>query len=448
MVNLEFQWSRYPEAEELILRVLNKATATSTALKKLESELHEYTSTRMFDWLDAIGIKNENGIEEKLQSWDFTPIEKNEEYTIYHHYKAQFPKILLHHKNLIEIYFTVENIADFLMVHGLEKKIEGSIFSSFRKCQIFNQENIHFYVVERRAYFSFIPKDENSNYYINYLEAIEKWKSRPRNSFEKEELDLEKAHSIAREIVEKLGKDIAAWIVLQVEREYWQFRNSAGQIQKNRQDTLGLGWANHDHHTFRSSRKNFTKLVALFEILGFKCRERFYAGEEAGWGAQVMENTNCRLILFLDVDLAPDEVLIDFAHQTLPELPKLGTIGLWCALHGDSILSAGMHHLEAQFEFNDLEKDLKNRGIGMMEPFSDFSYLKQAFTKGEHWKVNSKRILRLVEENKISKDESEKFMAQGAVGSHLENLQRREGYKGFNKKSVNFIIKQTDPRND
>ncbi len=37
-------------------------------------------------------------------------------------------------------------------------------------------------------------------------------------------------------------------------------------------------------------------------------------------------------------------------------------------------------------------------------------------------------------------------MKQGALGSHLENLQRREGYKGFNQKNVSIIIKKTDPR--
>jgi hypothetical protein len=32
------------------------------------------------------------------------------------------------------------------------------------------------------------------------------------------------------------------------------------------------------------------------------------------------------------------------------------------------------------------------------------------------------------------------------VGSHLENLQRRGGFKGFNQKSVSVIIEATDPR--
>ncbi|HAF03215.1 MAG TPA: hypothetical protein DIT76_05750 [Spartobacteria bacterium] len=34
----------------------------------------------------------------------------------------------------------------------------------------------------------------------------------------------------------------------------------------------------------------------------------------------------------------------------------------------------------------------------------------------------------------------------GAIGSHLENLQRKGGFKGFNQKSVSVIISATDPR--
>jgi hypothetical protein len=37
-------------------------------------------------------------------------------------------------------------------------------------------------------------------------------------------------------------------------------------------------------------------------------------------------------------------------------------------------------------------------------------------------------------------------LEEGAVGSHLENLQRRGGFKGFNQKSVSVIIEATDPR--
>ena len=34
----------------------------------------------------------------------------------------------------------------------------------------------------------------------------------------------------------------------------------------------------------------------------------------------------------------------------------------------------------------------------------------------------------------------------GAIGSHLENLERNDGYKGFNQHGVSDIISRTDPR--
>ena len=56
------------------------------------------------------------------------------------------------------------------------------------------------------------------------------------------------------------------------------------------------------------------------------------------------------------------------------------------------------------------------------------------------------RVAKLVVAGRISAEQGEKFLAERAVGSHLENIQRNEGYKGFNRKNVTTIIQQTDPR--
>ena len=155
-------------------------------------------------------------------------------------------------------------------------------------------------------------------------------------------------------------------------------------MQKARQDRLGMGWANHDHHTFRSSRKHFTQLVRLFEMLGFHCRERFYAGKEAGWGGPSDGKPQLPFGVVFGRRFGTRMSWKSTSRiMRSPELPTLGTIGLWCALHGDSILKSGMHHLEAQFMFDELKQDLAAQGIGMMDPFSSFPYLKQAFTQGE-----------------------------------------------------------------
>jgi hypothetical protein len=105
-----------------------------------------------------------------------------------------------------------------------------------------------------------------------------------------------------------------------------------------------------------------------------------------------------------------------------------------------------MHHLEARFEFGLLRDQLKACGVNTMKPFSDFQFLRQAFTEGERWAVRSERAERLLQSGLISREQFEQFTRDGALGSHLENLQRHGGFKGFNQKSVSAVIAATDPR--
>jgi hypothetical protein len=84
----------------------------------------------------------------------------------------------------------------------------------------------------------------------------------------------------------------------------------------------------------------------------------------------------------------------------------------------------------------------------MMNPFSDFEFLRQAFTEGEHWPVRRERAERLLSANLITREQFDRFLSEGALGSHLENLQRHGGFKGFNQKSVSAVIAATDPRKE
>ncbi len=435
----EFDWQRQPEAEKWLYRLLSDYKEKNQQIAALEAELYLKASSRLFDWIDHLTVATSSQIEQELERAGFIQESAMPSYRLFRHTGAQLPSVLLTENrgsHPLGISVKVEKIADFLMVHRLERVIEGSHLSPYRRSLISKEGEIALFCVERRSTRSMEPVYQESE---GYQLAVERLQTRPRSS-------LPDTLTLIEEIVNTIGKEAAAWATLEVERSYWQSRNLAAQLQKMRQDRVGMGWANHDHHTFRSSRKNFNQLVRLFETLGFHCRERFYAGAQAGWGAQVMENSTCGLILFLDVDLAPEELEIDFAHHPLNDRQELGTVGLWCALHGDSILESGMHHLEAQFLFDKLKEDLASLNVGMMEPFSHFPYLKQAFTQAEIWPVDPARINALRKKGQITAAQADNFLTHGALGSHLENLQRDEGYKGFNKDNVSLIIKRTDPR--
>jgi hypothetical protein len=370
---------------------------------------------------------------------------------VYYHPGAIFPRIVLRDGTgaapgeVLAAAIQVEDIGFFLMTHHVTAPIEGSLLSPYRRAAIWKEDGREFLAVERRGHTGFVPAKMPPDYAQRYLQAFELWATRPRLFSDARE-GMAQTLSLAKSLVSDLGTDPAAWVAFQAEREYWQRRNRAAQVQKAWQDSLGLGWANHDHHTFRSSRDTFPILIEILETFGFHARERFYAGAEAGWGAQVMEQPVCRFAVFADVDLSPDEVEGDFAHRPLPARQDLGTTGLWCALHGEAMLGAGMHHLAGRFDFDAATDHLAQGGIKMMKPFSNFPYLRQAFTQGERWQVAPERLERLEAAGQIDGAQRAQFLEQGAIGSHLENIQRGEGFKGFNQQRISDIIQRTDPR--
>ncbi len=340
----------------------------------------------------------------------------------------------------------VESVADFLVAHGLEDvPIAGEPCSSLRKAKIDGSAAAELWVVERHGWRGLDSGPLTTRQLHALIHHAEAFRRRARH-FQHAEHGFAHAQELISRAVDDLGVDRACDLFFQSERDYWQRRNRAGRVQKARQDRLGLGWANHDHHTYRSSRRYFTRLISVLEQLGFECRERFYGGRDAGWGAQVLEQPAAGVVIFADVDLSPEEVTGDFAHHPLPAQHQLGTVGLWCELHGEAFLEAGMHHLECRFDFDAERRQLAEAGIESMQPFTDFAHLRQAFTKADLWPVMRHRIDATLEKGLITADQAERFAREGALGSHLEILERNDGYKGFNQTGINQIIRQTDPR--
>lgn len=359
-----------------------------------------------------------------------------------------FPTVCLGTVKAMRVTIKVDSVADFLAVWRTpeENLVEGDPLSQYRRAQVFVAPGAELWVAERHGYRGFAIQATDAVTGVRMLRHAEAFRRRQRQY----PTDLEgfrHAAELADAAIADLGRDWACDLWFYSEREYWMRRNRAAQVQYARQCRLGLGWANHDHHTYRSSRECFKHLIAFLEKLGFACRERFYAGAEAGWGAQVIEQPTAGITIFADVDMSPEELLGDFPHIGLPAREEFGTVGLWCALHGEAFLQAGMHHLECQFDWHALVEQLEREAhIRTMKPFTTFAFLRQAFTEGEHWPVEEERIVRLLREGKINNREAELFRAEGALGSHLENLERNDGFKGFNQQGVSDIIARTDPR--
>lgn len=439
-------WTPQPEPAKLVHRLLNESLEQCTFADRLSQRMLNETGTRMLDWIDHIGLNSSDADEAELSRVGYVVDERVQGEVVWKHSAGLFPRLRQRGGSIRQLAIKVDSVADFLFAHDLsDVRIEGEPSSSLRQATIAKEGATEFLVVERHGCSDFEPSTGAPTSAGQILHHFEKIRLRPRH-FENDAEGFAAANNLIDAAIGDLGRDRACDLFFTAERQYWQRRNLAGRIQFARQESLGLGWANHDHHTYRSSRHDFVALIAFLEKLGFQCRERFYAGREAGWGAQVIEHPITGVTIFADVDMSPEELAQDFSHLPLAPRTELGTVGLWCALHGEAFLQAGMHHLECQFDFAATRDQLKLAGIDTMPPFTDFTYLRQAFTRGEQWRVNPQRIERLLNADQITSDQAQQFLTHGALGSHLEILQRNDGYKGFNQRGINEIISATDPR--
>jgi hypothetical protein len=114
--------------------------------------------------------------------------------------------------------------------------------------------------------------------------------------------------------------------------------------------------------------------------------------------------------------------------------------------HLEAFLPAGMHHLECQFDFDAVREQLADAGVITMTPFTDWAHLKQAFTRGEIWPVEPAQIDAALADEFINHEQADQFRCEGALGSHMEILERNDGFKGFNQTGISDIITRTDPR--
>jgi hypothetical protein len=438
-------WSPQPEPAKWVQAVLDEAIQRSPFLATLRQRMFDETGTRLLDWVDHFALPEGDPALAELSSVGYQPA-GDRSLVAWTNSTGLFPRVRTIDGKNRQIVVEVDAVADFLAAHGLTNVlINGAVLASVRRARVACENGIEVWVLERHGSRAFEPIANEVVPLAEIAHHYEALRLRKRE-FNDDAEGFALASELAAAAISELGRDRACELFFAAERDYWQRRNKAGRIQRARQEALGLGWANHDHHTYRSSRSQFTRLIALLEKLGFQLRERFYAGREAGWGAQVLEHPVTGIMIFADVDLSPEEVSQDFSHEPLPPREELGTVGLWCELHGQAFLQAGLHHLECQFDFNATRDQLDEAGIITMPPFTDLPYLRQAFTRGEIWAVKPQRVERLLAAKRITTEQAQQFLSSGAIGSHLEILQRDDGYKGFNQSGINEIISATDPR--
>ena len=444
---LAFQWQPQPEAGAWVGAVAADLLDRLPWAQRFADRLYRESGNRFADLIDTVFLADgDSRLQDALAAgWEPSASGAGAGPTVYDQPRGIFPSLAVGRASSpLTVELKVESVVDFLAAHRLTTAIEGRPGAPYRRSVVASAAGVALSVAERHGTRGYATSGGPD--LADILAVAESFRLRPRD-FAAADAGFAVAETLVDEAIARIGRDYACDLFFAAEREYWTRRNRAARAQKARQDRLGIGWANHDHHTYRSSRAGFAPLVQVWEKLGLVCRERFYAGLAAGWGAQVMDHPITRVVTFNDVDLSPAELQGDFSHAGLIPQDRLATIGLWCGLHGEAFLQAGMHHLECVFAFDALREQLeREEGVRIMKPFTDFAYLRQAFTEGERWAVDPARVDVLRNQGLITPAQAAQFLNEGAIGSHLENLERNDGFKGFNQNGVSEIIAATDPR--
>lgn len=434
-------WTTQPHAAALVGQVLHDALERVPAARSLAQRLRDAIGVRLLDILDHLRLSEQAQLAAfRAAGWEEDPSAPG----VLRNPTGLFPAVLAGTAGTT-VGFKVEYVHEFVAAQELTARVEGAMHAPFRRVRFADGEGAAFDAIERRGSTSFEPNDPAPVTRRAARLHLQAFRAR-RREFDDPATGFDHTDAMVARAVADLGKDWACWLWLRAEREYWESRNHAGRVQKARQDAHGIGWANQDHHTYDSSREWFHRCIGVLEALGFECRELFYAGHAAGWGSQILEQPAIGSVIFADIDLAPDELDIDFAHLHLQPLPFLRRAGLWCALHGESVLEAGINHLECMYDHERLTRQLAHAGVRFMAPFSDFPHLYQALTEGEWWPVAPFKVDALERAGFITAEQAEDFRLHGAIGSHLENLERNDGFKGFNQPGIDGVLRIIDPR--
>jgi len=438
-------WPRCPEASEYFSTLFRAFAAHNPAIAALSDRLLTNAGVPLKNLVDHWSVPPTHSLWMELDEIGLRRVATADGDAAWEHPAARLPRVRIEDGSPVRMAIAVDDLQLFADCQALPSRGQhGDPDSGYEEIR-YPQDSGELAVLVRRGYLGF-RAGHCSPGEVRALNGVRQaLRARDRSSDPAEIEERLPARLAA--MADDVGRDRLVDEFFAAERDYYMRSNSAARWQYGRQQEMGIGWANHDHHTYRSSRSAFRALIRLWLQLGFEPREKFYAGAEAGWGAQILEHPVSRVVLFCDVDMAPHEIGIEFADEALPDLPSVGTIGLWCGLHGESIGQAGLHHLEAEFDFARVREQLKAAGHGVMPPFTDLPMLKQAFTEPETWSVPVERASAQYERGLITAEQRNHFIERGAPGSHLEILQRWEGFKGFNKTGIDAIIRETDARN-
>lgn len=432
MANSELDFNTFPETERYVDDLVQEVCERNEDVQRFADRVRTHTATRLRDWVESFTLSGAllYRVEElgyRLQATLYGQ-------KLYTHPRGVFPALRIYPGPVPVargLTIQVESLSVFRYLSGYFGEIDGTPGSPYSRILLSDKGGVLLFAAERNANV-WMPVDLEYGELHDLLEAHHLMMQR-RRLFEAEEEPWKPTERLIHRVLGLVGSEPCASLFLEQERRFWEARNTSARFLKTQQDRLGLGWGNHDHHTFRCRRPNFFPFVRLLEQMGFARRESFRVPSPASpaWGVLILEHPGIGAVVSADTDVLDGELERNFGGEPLETASSPGTIGLWTGLHGDSIFEAGMHHLGARYNYDALRQSLKTVEIEIMEPFTDLPHLRQAYVHGERWMVPQRHLSELQSSGDADPAALEKIRTHGILGSFLECTHRSAGYRGF-----------------
>jgi len=377
-------WQPQPEARAFIDSLAERFLYACPRARDLADRMAAETGTRFADWVDHIETPDaaDRDTAERLGFVERPSLLTDEGLPALVNERGLLPPVIVGASKL-RVAIKVDSVSDFFATWQLSgARVQGRPLSQLRTGTAFVAGDAELLVVERHGALGFGSISIDANLALRSMSHYERLRCR-RRDWDDIGVGFADLRRLVESAVAELGQDLTCDLFFRTEREFWMRRNAAGRAQKAAQDRLGLGWANHDHHVYRSSRSCFTDLIGVLEAMGLRCRESFMSSENTG--VQALEHPVTGIVVLAEVDMNAEELAGNFAHHGLRDrTPEPGKVGRWCAAHGQAVLNAGMYRLACRAAESSL-------------------------TDAEPWAAGG----------------------QDLPGSHLQRITRVDGFKGF-----------------
>src|SRR5436190_2321196 len=86
-------WSPQPEPAKLVHRILNECLARSSVAAQLSRRMLAETGTRILDWLDHFGLRDDDPVISELPRVGYLEVDAGRGETVWHHPGGIFPEM-------------------------------------------------------------------------------------------------------------------------------------------------------------------------------------------------------------------------------------------------------------------------------------------------------------------------------------------------------------------